>query len=329
MARVERHLVRCAGCGRNFDTELYGELSCPYCRAKVWIEPPEGYIPPADPVETTQEQDADPAFDIGPQEPLAPGVGAPGSTGEKQSGQDHRDGAAVPDSADQKRLDDLHRLLESALRAREESSKRPPPWEKGKGGLLTRFTSTIKSILSAPSLFFASLPDSGYARAFLFGWIVCSVGVAFFCLYGLWQIDMNYQANLEMLKANGELSKMGISPKDLLDSIKQLLAIGLVASPVLGAVNLLFTALLNHLGIVLVAGRGRRMKMTLRATSYGFTPLLMMGVPVIGNLLGGIWAVVLQIIALSRVHDLSTSRASLAVLLPLFTALMLFMAVLP
>ncbi len=320
MKKTDKHLVRCAGCGYNFETERYGEISCPYCKSKIWIDPPEGYQAPEDIAKdaSTDEQNMEPVSAPDESQDILP----------PDSNDSPQDEDLIPQTQEQQRLEDLHRILESTIKTHMEQLKQAPAWEQ-KGGILSRFTRTIKDVLSAPSLFFASLPDSGYARAFLFGWITCTVGVAFFCLYGLWQIDMNYQANLEMLKANEELSKMGVSPEHVLDSIKELLGISLVAAPVLGAINLLVTSVLNHLGILLVSGRRLGLKVTMRATAYSLTPLLMLGVPVIGNLLGGIWAIVLQVIAMSQVHKLPTSRASLAVLLPLFSVLMLLMTILP
>jgi hypothetical protein len=44
-------LVRCASCGRNFETERYGKQPCPICGAEIELESPEGEaIPDPDPV---------------------------------------------------------------------------------------------------------------------------------------------------------------------------------------------------------------------------------------------------------------------------------------
>jgi hypothetical protein len=45
-------LVRCASCGRNFETDRYGKQTCPICGAAIELEPPEGTddpVPDPDP----------------------------------------------------------------------------------------------------------------------------------------------------------------------------------------------------------------------------------------------------------------------------------------
>lgn len=43
---MDRVFVRCAGCGRTFETARFGQIDCPTCRAKIWLEPPAALDPP-------------------------------------------------------------------------------------------------------------------------------------------------------------------------------------------------------------------------------------------------------------------------------------------
>ena len=201
----------------------------------------------------------------------------------------------------------------------------PPPWEQPGPRPVARFLATLKAVLLRPAHFFARLPASGYGRAFAFGWILGTIGVLFFSLYGLWQLDANRQAHLDLLRANADLEAVGLTPEQVLELMRNLLTVGLVACPLFGAMGLFVIAGLNHLGVLLVAGRGRRFEVTFRATAYGFAPLVVLIIPAVGNLIGFFWLIVIQVIAIGMGHRLSMGRATLAVLLPMFSALALLM----
>jgi hypothetical protein len=82
-------------------------------------------------------------------------------------------------------------------------------------------------------------------------------------------------------------------------------------------VNFWLSALLIHLGVSVLAPQNRGFAATLRATAYGFAPMLLAVVPMIGHLLGGLWTLVLQTVAVGQIHRVPALRAVLAVLLPM------------
>ena len=88
---------------------------------------------------------------------------------------------------------------------------------------------------------------------------------------------------------------------------------GLLA--VVGAfVSLFISGSLTHL-FVRAFGGGKGYGNTMKAFAYGETPLLVFGwIPFVGTLFW-VWALVLNIIGISRLHEISTGRAVGAVLL--------------
>jgi DNA-directed RNA polymerase subunit RPC12/RpoP len=358
VADPKKHLVRCAGCGHNFETERYGRLTCPICRSQIWLEPPPGHQPPTD-------ADAE----AGGETDRAPSAAQPGATdGTAPEAESGDDDAAQPEAAGRRRaaadsapqrqaepaadsaesseagddeaspgkkadsgeptppeMEALRRLLAAGQRLARHPEEQPPPWEAGPGGALRRFGATVRQVFTQPSLFFARLPSGGLGRPFLFGWLIGTLGIACFALNGLWQLDANRQQTLEALRAAADAESAAMGAEQLLESMHSFLLFSLLAAPLLGAINLWVTAGLNHLGVRLAAGEHRGFRMTFRATAYAITPMLLLALPWIGNPLGGMWTVVVEVIAIGQVHRLRSGRATLAVLLPVFSVLMLML----
>jgi predicted RNA-binding Zn-ribbon protein involved in translation (DUF1610 family) len=157
-------LVRCASCGRNFETERYGKQTCPICGAEIILEDPKGETPPdpdPDPVPVpVPDPDPDPDPDPSPQPKIT---------------------ATVPEVP--------HAKLEIV-----------PAWEVPGAGLLRRFFATLRQVLSAPSLLFYGLKINNFSRALSFGWILCTLAVFFSMIYSLWSLDRDPQAILRNLQ---------------------------------------------------------------------------------------------------------------------------------
>lgn len=342
MADPKKHLVRCAGCGHNFEADRFGRLTCPICRAQIWLEPPPGWEPPDEaPASAERPSEGPPATsgqaaaagsgpepaDTAEAEPSAPG-GEPAGEGEPAAADGEQQ---APPSDEQPReptppeMEALRRLLAAGRNLVQRPEEQPPPWESGAPGPVRRFGATVRQVFTQPSLFFARLPSGGLGRPFLFGWLIGTLGVACFALNGLWQLDASRQETLEALRAGADGETAAMTAEQLLEAMRSFLLFSLLAAPLLGAINLWVTAGLNHLGVRLAAGEHRGFRMTFRATAYAITPMLLLALPWIGNPLGGMWTVVVEVIAIGQVHRLRSGRATLAVLLPVFTVLMLML----
>ncbi len=92
---------------------------------------------------------------------------------------------------------------------------------------------------------------------------------------------------------------------------------------------LLIWGLWLHLWVYVIGGR-KGLLQTEKAVLYGTTPFLLIGwIPVIGPVLGGLWSIVLQILGIRELHELSTTKAILALVIPfviIFIVLILILA---
>ncbi len=77
-----------------------------------------------------------------------------------------------------------------------------------------------------------------------------------------------------------------------------------------------------HIFVYIVGGR-RGILQTIKASMYGSTPSLLFGwIPVV-SFIAIIWSLVAEIIGIRQLHELTTGRAILAVILPILIAIIL------
>jgi hypothetical protein len=94
---------------------------------------------------------------------------------------------------------------------------------------------------------------------------------------------------------------------------------------IFGVFGLFIAGILLHI-FGFIAGGRKGITTTIRALIYALTPNLIFGwIPVIG-LLAGFWSLALEILAIKELHEISTTRAFVAVFLPaiLLAVLMFF-----
>ncbi|HOX42121.1 MAG TPA: Yip1 family protein [Myxococcota bacterium] len=313
-------LVRCAGCAHNFESRLTGRIRCPVCRAEVWLEPPAGLAP-------DRAEDAPPPAPPVPAAPVHPADGPdPDREGSPEEPASERPPGEPPAAPDPEAAEEdapapdpqalfARKLAEAGVRLREPEVV-VPAWEARAGGPAHRFYDTFRQILTNPPRFFYGLKVDRLDRSWTFAWLLCSLAALFASLYGLWNLDRNEAALLDALRA-----EPGVKPEEVVSTLRGLLTFGAWGAPLLGLANAWVTAGLYHLGVMAVGKlfglEHRGFRATFRATAYGFAPLLLVVVPVVGQLIGSLWSIVLQVLAIAFVHRLGPGRAALAVLLPL------------
>ncbi len=95
-------------------------------------------------------------------------------------------------------------------------------------------------------------------------------------------------------------------------------AIGLVVAIFViigGIIAALIGGVILHIFVYIAGGR-KGLTQTIKALLYGSTPSLVLGwIPLI-NIFALIWSVILEIIGIRQLHEITTARAVLAVLLP-------------
>jgi hypothetical protein len=89
-------------------------------------------------------------------------------------------------------------------------------------------------------------------------------------------------------------------------------------SPLLVAIGIFISAAINHLCLMLFGAAKGGFITTFRGIAYGNTPALLSILPFCGGFIGGIWAMVLVIMAFKIGHETDWWRAILAYFLPTF-----------
>ncbi|MDD3407634.1 MAG: Yip1 family protein [Methanomicrobium sp.] len=92
--------------------------------------------------------------------------------------------------------------------------------------------------------------------------------------------------------------------------------ISIVTSFIFSIIALIIGALVLHIFVYLLGGR-KGLEQTIKASIYSCTPLALLGwIPLI-SIIAVIWSIVLEALAVRELHEISTARAVLAVIIPL------------
>ncbi len=106
------------------------------------------------------------------------------------------------------------------------------------------------------------------------------------------------------------------------------IAVAVIASIIFGVIGgligLVIGGCILHLFVLLVGGR-MGLGATLKAVIYAATPSLLFGwIPLVG-FFAGLWALVLEVLAIRELHEISTARAIFAVAIPFAIVVILAM----
>lgn len=188
-----------------------------------------------------------------------------------------------------------------------------PPWEDQAQPLWDRWWATTKAVFTAPTEFFTRMrPEGGLGAPLAYGVIGASIGAIiaqiFSMVFNLGILGLGSMA----AKHNSEA--MGVQAAgSVIGGICSIFFI-----PIIVAVGLFIGSGITHLLLMLVGGAQKGYETTFRVNSYVNGALgLLAAIPICGGMVYPIWGIVLQIIGLSKAHDIPTTKAALAVLLPI------------
>ena len=187
------------------------------------------------------------------------------------------------------------------------------PWEdRGRLGFFASLGATLKQCLSDPTRFFSDLPKrehlgSSLQYLLLLTWVGGLGGL-------FWNLVFR-KSQMEMLKA------LGLNVPEQAFGAGARLFFALVFAliiPILVLISTFIWTGVVHVLLWILGGAKEGYEATLRAYCYarGSTAIFEW-VPFCGGLVALVWGLVLQIIGLSRMHDISGAKAALAVLIPL------------
>jgi len=188
----------------------------------------------------------------------------------------------------------------------------PPPWEDREHyGRLAGFLETVPRLLFRPALFFRGQPlERGARDPLLFAALVGLLSGLFLSLW-LHLVPALQKEFLEILATGGH-------DPDTAQQALRSLASGplLLLAPLAALLNVLLTAALSHLVLVLSATPRAGFAGTLRVVAYAYGVNIWTLVPSCGGLIALAWSIPVSIIGLWLVQKVDPWRAALAVALP-------------
>ena len=187
------------------------------------------------------------------------------------------------------------------------------PWEdRNRLGFLNALLATLRLCLSDPTRFFSDLPKrenlgSAIQYLLLLTWLGGLGGL-------LWSLVFK-QSQLAVLRSLGMNAPDGSWAPGMEVLFTVVIA---VIIPILVLITTFIWTGIVHVFLWILGGAKEGYEATLRVYAYsrGSTALFEW-IPFCGGLVALIWSLILQIIGLSRVHEISGGKAALAVLLPL------------
>jgi hypothetical protein len=188
------------------------------------------------------------------------------------------------------------------------------PWDdRERLGLPTAFVETLKKVVVDPVGFFRAMPVSGgLGGPLVYGMLIGYFGVV---------VSAFYQAILQSLGGGGmmgELARRGDFER-YAEHFGGLLGFvfALVLGPVFLLIALFVGAGITHLALMLLGGAKRDFEATFRVACFAQSGAVLAVVPFCGQLVQGIYQIVLTIIGLAEAHQISRWTAAGAVFLPI------------
>jgi hypothetical protein len=179
------------------------------------------------------------------------------------------------------------------------------PWEdRQRLGFLPAFSQTWSDSVFRPAEFFRRAPKTGNLGAvLLYAILIVTTGglLSIFWQYLFWDTFSNWQ-DLENIVGQ-ELTR-------------NMLGAWAILLPVFAVIGIFITSFIFHVCLMITGSSRNGYEATLRGLCYSYGPYLFVLVPFCGGLIAGVWTFVLMIIGWREMHESTTGRVVLAVLLP-------------
>ncbi len=174
------------------------------------------------------------------------------------------------------------------------------PWEDSALDAWPGFFKTAAGLLTRPVRFFDKhRPGDEAGQALAFGLMV----VASVVMIALFAPALGLVVDPGP-KSSGFALKFGLA------------VAGIVFAPLAAIVLLLVESLWVHLWLIFFGAAEGRLKATIQAVSYSTAPYPLVFIPAVGPAIAAVWGVVIQIVALRRLHGAGLGRVAAALLAP-------------
>jgi hypothetical protein len=191
------------------------------------------------------------------------------------------------------------------------------PWPPGVGGnAVNQFIRTWQESVFRPAAFYAALPKRADLFPPLLYYLI--IGVIAAAIRVFWRLSlasMFVDSDALWLRA----LRMGDTSSPLVDFL---------LTPLVLLISIALAALISHFALWIVGGARQGLATTTSVLAYANGPALFSVVPLVGSIIGAFWSLVLLVIGLREAHGITTTRALVAVALPVLALLGLFMLLL-
>jgi len=180
------------------------------------------------------------------------------------------------------------------------------PWEdRHRLGFLPAFSQTWSDSVFRPTEFFRRVPKTGnLGSALLYCGLIGIAGnmLSLFWAYWLWESSPELEKFYQLFG---------------MDYNREMLVYIALLVPILTMIGVFIAAAIYHLCLMITGGNKYGFETTLRGFCYSYGPHLFAVIPQCGGLIAFLWQIVLTIIAWREMHESTTGRVVIAVLLPL------------
>lgn len=180
---------------------------------------------------------------------------------------------------------------------------------------MDNFIDTWKKVITSPSAFYESMPkEGGYGEPLKFALIN-------FIVLGIGSAIMTILYNLIGFSLPSNVSLMGTSTTIATKITIMSVISDIIVTPIIGIIGLFISGVILFILFKIVGGSGSY-EGTVRILSYSSAVSLLAWIPLIG-ILAVLYGIFLDIIGGKSVHNISTLRSAIAVLLPFVLAIIL------
>ncbi len=192
----------------------------------------------------------------------------------------------------------------------EESVVSSIPFDDTSQPFMQRLIETVKLGLGSPTQMFSNVPADDIGPPILYAVVIGTLASV---------VGTFYQIVIQSLVASGS----GADAQEIFGSTAFMIMF-MFLSPLFVLLGIFISSGIFHLMLLLLGGGPRGFNVTLRAVCYGYTPQILVVVPICGGIVGGLWAMVLTIIGAINGHRTDPWRVILAYFLPLIVCCGLF-----
>jgi hypothetical protein len=185
--------------------------------------------------------------------------------------------------------------------------------QRSRIGFFNALVETTKQVLTRPSAFYRSMPlTGGLGSPLLYGVVVGWVGLVAAAFY---QAIFRSIVGSSWAALGAERPELGA----LLGWVEGWagFAAQLVFGGVFAVIGMFVATGILHLMLLLLGGAQRGLEATFRVVAFAEATSLLFLIPFCGQLVGGVWCLVLYVLGLAEAHRIGHGKAAAAVLLPI------------